>query len=526
MQVTESAAPTSVDAAGPGPRLEVRQMSKSFGYKPVLSDVEITVGPGEIRGVIGQNGSGKSTLAKILSGVYSPDSGSIVRVDGEPVTMPAHLAELRRVGISVVHQDLGLIPEFSVLQNIRIGHSHGGRLSGRISWEREATPARETLVRLGADAIPLGARVDELAPADMAKVAIARSLQGAQPGRGVLIFDESTRALPADDLAEFYAVVRELARTGITILVVSHRLSEVLELCDSVTVLRDGRVVTDGAPTAGLDEEALARLMLGKALNASTVDRESESEQRHVQRSPIARITKLSVPGTAGSVDLDLYAGEIVGLTGRPGTVFEQLPAHLAGSLSGAHGVIAIQGHAPIDLARASIRQRLDRGLVVVPEKRIRDGLALSESVLSNLTLPHLRRRARWWNTGDRWRVREAQAAIEKYDIRPPDHRINVGKMSGGNQQKVMLAKWLAGAPQLLVLHEPTQAVDIQAREDILAAVAKAAADGCAVLLVSTEISDLVRISDRVLVVADDGMPRPLDGAIDEDAIVAQVYGK
>jgi ribose transport system ATP-binding protein len=506
-------------------RLQVTHMSKVFGPKTVLSDVALTIQPGEIRGIVGQNGSGKSTIAKILSGIYSPEPGCVVQVDGHPLPMPARASDLRRAGLLFVHQDLGLIGDFSVLQNIRIGHTRPGRVTRWIRWDQEAVPARQALAELGKHDISLRRRVDELPPADKAKVAIARALQGVRPGSGTLLFDESTRALPRADLKEFYEVMRNLAAAGTSVLLVSHRLSEVLSVCDTVTVLCDGIVAADGIPTAGLTEDALAKVMLGRELSVSADARRSPSDRGRPHREPAARIRGLSGPGLPVPLDLDLYPGEILGITGRPGSAFEQIPYYLGGTVAEARGTLSLGGRPPMNIDGTSIRERLAQGLVVVPEKRTKDGLALSESVLANITLPRVRHKGRPWHVGSRWRVAEAQSAIRQYAIKPSDHNALVSKLSGGNQQKVMLAKWLIGTPKLLILHEPTQAIDIQAREDIIGAIGRAANVGCAVLLASAEITDLVRLCDRVLVARDDGHVREITAGIDEQTILAEVYG-
>ena len=507
------------DAANCVPRLAVRGMSKTFGAKRVVSDVSLTVRPGEIRGIVGQNGSGKSTVAKVLSGVYHPDRGCSVAVDGRPLAVPVHPAALRRAGVAVVHQDLGLVEEFSVLRNIRIGAARGSRITRRIDWRREAGEARRILDDLGEPTISLTQMVRELTPAKKAKVAIARGLEGVPPGQGLLVFDESTKSLPPADLEEFYEVVRELAHSGTGIVIISHRLSEVLMLADTVTILRDGETVGDGLATSGLDEATIARKMVGREVQRHSKGQAAESGR------VVAELHSVTFPGMAAPLSLQLREGEIVGLTGLAGTAFEHLPDALAGERDGVTGSAVLSDGRAVDLGRATVQERLRRGLVVVPEERIKKGLALSLSVVDNMAVPWLDVRGRPWAVDHRWRTKYAADAIRKFDIRPPDIRAVVAHLSGGNQQKVMLAKWLAGAPSLLVLHEPTQAVDVQARSDILDAIKGAAAAGTAVLIVSTEVSDLSLVCHRVLVLHSDAALSDISGEISTDRILAMVYG-
>jgi len=516
LRVTDSA---PQDVTRPVPRLAVQGMSKTFGAKRVLSGVSLTVGSGEIRGIVGQNGSGKSTIAKILSGVYQPDRGCSFVVDGRPLAVPVHPVALRKAGVAVVHQDLGLVEDFSVLRNIRIGASRGSRIIRRIDWKHEAQEARRILDTIGGSAISLSQNVHELTPTKKAKVAIARGLEGVPSGHGLLIFDESTKSLPPADLQEFYEVVRELARSGTGIVIISHRLSEVLMLADTVTILRDGEVVGDGLATSELDEATIAQMMVGREV-------QQHSKGQAAEFGPVvASLDAVAFPGLARPLSLQLREGEIVGLTGLAGSAFEHLPDALAGEREGVAGKVVLRGGRVVNLVQTTVQERLRHGLVVVPEERTKKGLALSLSVVDNMSVPWLDARGRPWAVDRRWRARYAADAMSKFDIRPTDIRALVAHLSGGNQQKVMLAKWLAGAPSLLVLHEPTQAVDVQARADILDAIKGAAAAGAAVLIVSTEISDLRLVCQRVLILHSDASLSEVSGEISSDRILSMVYG-
>ena len=497
-------------------RLEVRNGSKTFGDRTVLRDIDLTVEPGELHGLIGQNGSGKSTLAKIISGYHGPDAGATVAVDGEALHLPVRLRELRRASVSIVYQDLGLIGGATVVENVRIGTMRPGRLTGRVDWRRESTAASDALERLGFTH-PLATRVDDLTPADRARVAVARALQDHHPGRGLLVFDESTRALPLDALEDFYGTVRRLLDDGTSVLLIGHRLGEILEYCDRVTVLRDGELVVGGLPTAGRSEGDLARRMLGRTLTDLTFS------ARRPAPAPSVEVRGLAGSSLARPLDLDLRPGEIVGLTGLPGSGFEAVPYLLAGAEPATAGTLATDGDT-VTLRSASVAKMLRRGVVLVPENRVRDGLDLEHDMLTNVTLPWLGRHGRPWASGRRWRLAQTRAVIEDLGVVPADPRHAVSRLSGGNQQKVLLGKWLAGAPRLLLVHEPTQAVDVKARQDLLSALHRVAEAGTAVLVASTEVADLSLLCDRVLVFRDGDLDQTLTAPVDESAILAAIY--
>jgi ribose transport system ATP-binding protein len=502
------------DHSGPA-RLDVRSLSKSFGPNRALSDVSLRIGVGEIHGLVGPNGSGKSTLVKILSGYHRPDGSGQMLVDGTPVSFPLQPRDIRRHGIAVVHQTLGLIDDMTVAENIRVGRYADRGSLRRIRFAAQAEAARETLDRLGA-AIDPRSLAGSLPPASRALVAIARAMQHEKDGGGLIIFDESTRSLPRDVLDSFYATLNRLARQGTSVLLVSHRLDEVLAVCDRVTVLRDGRLAAAGQPTAGLSEAELAQLLTGKMLDGIG------QAQPYQQRPATVQVEGLTA-AELHDVSFGVASGEIVGVTGLPGSGFDQLPYLLAGAQRADSGALVLDGRR-IDLRRGSVRDAIAAGICLVPERRDRDGLALDRTVTENITLPRIRRSSARYLIRQGWQRRESATAIGMLDIRPPDPAAVVGSLSGGNRQKVALAKWLLDRPRLLVLHEPMQGVDVGARRDLVHALRQAAASGCSVIVATGEPDDLAVLCDRVLILAAGRIGAELHRPVTSDDIIAHTY--
>lgn len=508
------------------PRLEVRDVAKSFGASRALDGVSLLVRPREVHGLVGENGSGKSTLVKILSGYHSPDPGGALLVDGQRVGLPVRPAVARRFGLSVVHQDLGLIDSFSVVENMRVGLFRVSRISRSIRWRQERESARAALAELGAVIDP-DAPVAGLSLAERAEVAIARALQHHEPGRGVVMFDESTRALPRDARSHFHSLVRDIVGRGGSVLLVSHQLEEVLEHTDRVTVLRDGRVVAGAIPTSELSEHELIRLMLGRELSREPRPRRAAGTAAAALVGapipPLAEVENLSGPVTT-EVNLSIRAGEVVGVTGLLGSGFEELPYLLGGARPASSGTLSIAGR-QVDLTKPSTRELLAAGVALVPERRDTDGLAFSETVLDNVTLPRVSRRSRHGILRRSWQREEAARVVRELAVRPADPRMPVGALSGGNQQKVLLGKWLCGEPKLLLLHEPTQGVDVGARVDLERAIGRAAQAGAGVLLAGMDATELAGLCDRVIVMREGRIDCELAGAPQVEAIIDAVYG-
>jgi ribose transport system ATP-binding protein len=511
------------------PRLKVSNVSVTFSGNRVLKEVSLQVMPGEIHALIGQNGSGKSTLAKVLSGIYIPDPGASVEVDGRPLRLPTRPLEAREAGVSVVHQTLGLFPMMSVLENMRVGRLSPGRLGRRIDWQAERSAALRAFERLG-QSVPLDRKVGALREEDRATVAIARAMQDAERGRGLIIFDESTRALTRPSLQHFYTMLETVISSGTAVLLITHRLEEVASAADKVTILADGAAVQSSVPARGLNEAELTRLMLGRNLEDAGKHPGAAGDDgaASVADSPDSHAAKVVLRGVAGqgvkNLDLDIDPGEIVGVTGLPDSGYHMLPYLLFGAVPARAGTMTIDG-TDVKLPGLNPLQALQHGLALVPENREISGLAVNLPVSENLVVAHATKNA----VGPTPRRRGIERSlvntwITATDVRPRAPRMPVRNLSGGNQQKVVLAKWLATAPQFLALHEPTQAVDVGARHTLIEVIRTAAARGCAVLVASSDENELNLLCDRVAIIQDGVVARMLTRDFGPDDIVHAIF--
>ncbi|MDX6741185.1 ATP-binding cassette domain-containing protein [Actinocorallia sp. A-T 12471] len=499
--------------------VEIKGLTKRFGRATVLDDVDLTIEPGEIHALVGQNGSGKSTLIKILSGVYTADAGRI-SVAGHRLATPVRPADLREHSLAFVHQDLGLVDDLTVVENVRVGQYTPGRLSRKIDWARERRLAEETFARLNAE-IPLDARLGALPAGQRAVVAIARAVQGQRPGSGCVVFDESTQSLPRETLPEFYAILRSIARSGTGILIVSHRLEEVMSLADRVTVLRDGAAAATGVAVSDLTEAELSRLILGRELAGGRIAADPGATAGG--ETPDVAFEAVGVSGrTLQGLDLRVHRGEVIGITGAGDCGLDEVAAIVGGTSSACAGRITV-GDAAFEVPVTDAAALHGAGLAVIPQNRMADGLAAEVSAIANLTLPRVRRRGRAFLSRG-WQHEEFKEAVATFGITPAEPHAPAAAFSGGNQQKLLLSKWLLNAPRVLVACEPTQAVDVGARLDILRALRAAADAGKAVVICSIEVQDLAVVCDRVVVLRAGRDPVELGGEVTADAITEATY--
>jgi ribose transport system ATP-binding protein len=497
------------------PAIEIENLSKSFGGVCVLERVGFSVERGEIHGLVGRNGSGKSTLIKILSGYHAPDPGGRLRVSGEDVSLPVPVGRSHRLGLSFVHQDLGLTPALTVLENLRIGRFDTG-FGWRIRWRDERALVRTHLARFGVEASP-STRVSELPAVDRALVAIVRALTQLEDAEGgVLVLDEPTAYLPFDGVGRLFDAVREAAAQGAGVVFVSHRLEEIRTLTTRVSVLRDGRLAGT-VETASTSEEQLIEMILGGRLELSP-RLESTAGGELVLRAH----------GLSGRVvhdiGFELHRGEVLGLTGLIGMGHEEVPYLLFGAQRGS-GTVEI-GSTRLMAERLTPAGAMAAGMALVPADRQRASGVATLSLKENVTLPTL---DRFFVTGVLRQGREADYAgrlLDLHGVRPAGPQRKLGTLSGGNQQKALLAKWFQQRPDVLLLHEPTQGVDVHAREEIFREIRRVANEyGCAVLYISSDFDDFARICARVLVFRYGMIVGELHGsALTEERIVEACY--
>lgn len=499
-----------------GSILELSGISKTFGSTKVLDSVAMAVLPGEVHALTGQNGSGKSTLIKILAGYHHPDRGGQLRINGEPLQLPVRPGRAASVGLCFLHQDLALVPSLSVAENILIGRGFRTGPGWRIQWRAERELIAELLEEFHVAASPetLVSRVGEI---DRAIVAILRALEQARVvgHRAVIVLDEPTAFLPRREVGRVFDAIRSAVAKGAGAIFVSHRLDEVKSISDRITVLRDGRRV-DTVETAAVSEQDIVHMMLGRDLEALYPEATASAEDA----------VALRVTGIGGNqvrgLDLDLHRGEILGVTGLLGMGQDELPYLLAGAAqSGAGSVESSSGPIP----RGSPRDALKHGVVLLPADRKTQSGLQEATVGENLSLPVLRR---YWRAGRLAHRAERAAAVEllnRFHVQPADPGRVLASLSGGNQQKALLAKWMQMRPSVLILHEPTQGVDIGARAQVFAYLREIADSGTAILMCSSEYDDLAHLCDRVLVLRNGQVAGNLHGtALTEDSILRTLY--
>jgi len=501
-----------VEQAADAPALRIRNLSKTFHVARVLKDVDITIRPGEIRALVGANGSGKSTLVKILARIHEPDDGAAIEVDGQnPLLGHGAAADALRF----VHQDLGLVPSLSVIDNTALGDGYRSLRHGRLHLREEARQVRSALAELGYD-IEVQRPLGELTACEQTTVAIARALRPRSVKAKLLVLDEPTANLPAADVNRLIGLIRQVRSTGVAVLFISHHLDEVFALADSVTVLRDGRVIGT-RPVDGLTEPQLVEMMLGRA-----VVRLEQPPHTVVTSTP----SVLCAEGVSGSVirdfDLTLHEGEIVGIAGISGSGRDEIAGLLFGT-SERVGRVSVAGKT-IPPGRPDMS--MSAGIGLVPADRRTNAAfmeaTLRENICTALHRPHiskgLLRIRRERSTATSW--------LERLGVVPQNAEAKMLELSGGNQQRTILARWLRINPKVLILDEPTQGVDVGAKAEIHGFLRDAAANGAGVVVVSTDDEELVRLCQRVLILRSgrviDEMRAP---NIDVDRLVVGVVG-
>ncbi|WP_309068713.1 sugar ABC transporter ATP-binding protein [Microbacterium sp.] len=490
------------------PALEVTGISKSFDGVAALRGVNLSVRPGEIHALLGENGAGKSTLIKIITGLYSHDEGT-VRFAGEPADFSSVRAA-NRSGVVALYQELSIVPTISVAENITLTEgapSTFGLVRGRLMRQR----AQALLDRLN-QRIPLRALAGDLSPVKQTMISIARAL--AMDAR-VLILDEPTASLTDTEIGDLFTVLRGLRDDGVAIVYVSHRLEEVFELCDRLTVMRNGQtIVTKDVADSSIDD--VISTMVGREQSELYPDRDTAGED-----------VVLTVTGLTGrrvsDVSFELRAGEVLGIGGLAGSGRSELLRLLAGAQKHASGTITVSGRE----VSGGVGRALEAGIALVPEERRSQGVILSAPITENVAIANLGRVSSVGVVSGRRITALAKEAIANLRIKAAGHRQDVGQLSGGNQQKVVLAKILARGPKVLLMDEPTRGIDVGTKAEIYRLIRELAADGMAVIAVSSELPELIGLSDRILVMHEGRVSGEVDAATATDEqILTHAYGR
>jgi simple sugar transport system ATP-binding protein len=464
--------------------LYLSRISRDFGGVRALVDVDLSLAVGEIHCLVGENGSGKSTLIKIIAGVERPEPGGVIRVDG---VEHSHLtpAESTRLGIQVIYQDLSLFPHLSVAENIAFRHHVGGLRI--VDWAKAAEQARTAMARVGVS-LDLRQPVSELPIAQRRLVAICRAI-GSEAR--LIIMDEPTASLTKVEVSALLGLARQLSQKEITILFVSHKLNEVLDIAERVTILRDGRKI--GVFDAReMTDRRLATLMTGREFVY-------EAESPPLASAPtVLSVRGLTRRGEFSDISFDVRAGEIVGLTGLLGAGRTELAVALFGLSRPESGEVLVDG---VSVPAGRNSAAIARGVAYIPEDRIQFGLVMEQPTATNVVLTILDKLTGRFGLLAKQRRRDAAARwIDELGIKVSDPESPVKNLSGGNQQRVVLAKWLATAPHILILDNPTVGVDVRAKDGIYAIIRRMAASGKAIILISDEILEVLNHAHRILI--------------------------
>ena len=455
------------------PVLELRNVSKSFAMTAALSDMSLAVVPGEIHAVVGENGAGKSTLIKIMTGVYQPDSGEILN-EGKAVTIRnTHGAQA--LGIAAMYQEPMVFPDLDVAENIFISHRNLGMF---MNWGKLYQSSDELISRLGVS-LDVRRAASGLTLAEQQTVEIARALS---LNVKVLIMDEPTASLSAHEVERLLNIGKALKARGVAVLYISHRLDEIFRIADRVTVLRDGKHIST-KPIAEVNHDGLVKDMVGRAL-----DKFATKTKANEHGPLLLSVKNLSLDGVFRNVTFELHKGEVLCFGGLVGSRRTDVGLALFGISPSTGGSIELDGR---QVVISTPQQAMDYGIAYVSEDRRKLGLAMTMPIYANASLASLNRAAE---------NAMAEQYRERLSIRSPDVKIEVGKLSGGNQQKVMLAKWLETKPRLLIFDEPTRGVDVGAKAEVHNIIRELAKQGVAILVISSDLPEVMALADRVLV--------------------------
>ena len=487
------------------PWLSARDLSRRYGPVEALSGVSVDFWPGEVHAVVGENGAGKTTLMRLLAAEEQPTAGSI-SIAGRPVSLSGPAAA-RAAGIAIVHQQFQLVGSLTVAENMSLGRPPTRGPLGLVDRNRMRREAAERLRAFGLDA-KVNLPVRELGVAERQLIEIARALDGQAR---LLILDEPTASLGAEESAELFRHVGAIRERGAAIILIAHNLEEVLSIADRITVLRNGRLI-ETVPRAGVDRERLVRSIVGRELAAG-----------YPKVAVPAGEPVLEANTAPGQAAITLRRSEILGLPTFIGAGVDGLLARLAGRVKASAGDIRLDGRA---IGRDSLRRRVGAGLCLVPGDTLAEGLVPAFSIEDNILLPNLSQFSRGGVVRRRALRKAVEGLIAELDIRPADPTIPVRRLSGGNRQKVAIAKWLASGARVFLMDDPTKAVDVGAKAEIYRLLGEVVQDGGAVLLVSSDLDELVGLSDRVVVLRASEVVATFDTPLAKEALLAATAGR
>jgi ribose transport system ATP-binding protein len=491
--------------------VEMRDITKVFPGVVALDDVSFASDAGEVHAVVGENGAGKSTLMKILAGVYQPDAGEIW-LDGQPVRITSPY-EAQRLGISIIYQELNLLPDMTVAENVFLGREPKGPL-GIVDSGRLERQAQEVLHRLGVDLDP-HQRLGRLSVAQAQMVEIAKALS---LNARLVIMDEPSATLGGRDLDYLFDAIRALKTHGVGVIYISHRIAEIFQIADRVTVFKDGKVVGTH-PVADIDRPTLVRSMIGRTLSEAFPRRSSTPGEE------ILRVEGITCTGRLKDICLTVRRGEIVGIAGLVGAGRTELAEAVFGARRLDGGEVFVRG---VKTNIRSPRHALADRFAFLTEDRNEGGLVLGLPVQENVALPSLRRRQRWGFVDQGAERRTVTGIADDLRIRTPSLGQDVEYLSGGNRQKVVLAKWLVSGPDLLIFDEPTRGIDVGAKAEIWSLMRQLADSGKAILMISSELPEIVGMSDRIIVFHRGRVVGDLSGAAatEEQVMMLATYGE
>ena len=489
------------------PLLEVRGITKQFAGVQALKGVDLHVVPGEVHCVMGQNGAGKSTLIKTLSGVHQPDSGSI-RWEGREITISGPTDALD-LGIATMYQELDVVDGLSVAENIFLGHERS--TGGVLHVKRSNALARTLLERLGHGKLSPTTEVGSLSAANKQIVSMARALSR---DTKLIIMDEPSAILDSGEVSNLFRVVRELTAQGIAVVYISHRLEEIRQIGDRISVIKDGRSTASGLSAMDTPKAEIIRLMTGRDIENVFPERTPIPADSPV----VLQVEDLELYGHFEKVSFSVRAGEILGFAGLVGSKRSEILETIYGARKASSGTVSVHGS---PLRAGSVSSAVDAGIGLSPEERKAQGLILDEPIFKNVTLSTFERFARAGYLDERAERDAARQQIAALELRPADPDRAARTLSGGNQQKILLARWLVHGTPVLLLDEPTRGVDVGARSEIYALIRRLAADGTAIIVVSSEIEEVLGLADTVLVI-DDGrvLTQSIASDLDEHAVL------